>query len=269
MQAIDEHRFFERDERRGVSFVLALAVHLLLVVFLFVSVQWRTQRVESVDVELWGGPPPAQERVVVQQTKPQPKVKEPEPEPEPVRKPDIVQEKAKPKPKEKPQPQPASPVKAEKKPEKKKPAEQGMEGLLDLANLSKARDARPNGRPGGTGTNPKAVTNNAGAGAGGGGRPGDNYLGQVVRLIKSNTVYAGNKQTDSRAQVKVFLLPDGTVREAQVVKKSGDPAYAEAARRAVITTQKFPPLPGGKSFSSMREWTLTFCAREDIRECKL
>lgn len=278
MQAINEHRLFVRDERRGISFALALAVHLLLIVFLFVSVQWRTQQVETVDVELWGGPPPAQERVVAQQPKPQPKVNEPEPEPEPEKKPDIVQEKAKPKPKEKPHPQPASPVKTEKKPEKKpekktekkpKQAEQGMEGFLDLANLSKAKDARPNGRPGGKGTNPNALNNQPGAGAGGGGRPGDSYLGQVVQLIKSHTVYAGNKQVDSRALVKVFLLPDGTVREAQILRKTGDAAYAESARRAVIATHKFPPLPGGKTFSSMREWTLSFCAREDIRECKL
>lgn len=267
MQAINEHRTFERDERRGLSFALALAVHLLLVLFLVVSVQWRTQRVETMDVELWGGPPPAaQQQVAVQQAKPQPRVEEPEPEL--VRKPEIVQEKT--KPKEKPKPQSASPVKAEKKPDPKlKPAEQSMEGLLDLANLSKAKDARPNGRPGGTGTNPKALTNHAGAGSGGGGRPGDSYLGQVVRLIKSNTIYSGNKQVDSRAQVKVFLLPDGSVRDAQILKRLGDPAYAEAARRAVITTQKFPPLPGGKSFSSMREWTLSFCAREELKECKM
>jgi TonB family protein len=273
MRATDEHRFFERDERRGVSFALALGVHLLLALFLFVSVQWRTQRVESVSVELWGGAPPAQTRVEAEQPRPQPQVKEAEAEPEP--KPEIVHEKAKPHPKEKPQP--ASPVKLvqkpekklEKKPEKKSPPAESMESVLGAFNPSKAKDARPNGRVGGTGTNPRALTNNAGAGAGGGGRPGDNYLGQVVRLIKSHTVYAGDKRVDSRALVKVYLLPDGSVRDAQVLRRSGDPAYAEAARRAVITTQKFPQLPGGKSFSSMREWTLSFCAREDIRECKL
>ena len=91
----------------------------------------------------------------------------------------------------------------------------------------------------------------------------------MVRLIKSHTIYSGNKQVDSRAQVKVFLLPDGTVRDAQILKKMGDPAYAEAARRAVMTTQKFPPLPKGKSFSNMREWTLSFCAREELKECKM
>lgn len=267
MQAINEHRTFERDERRGLSFALALAVHLLLVLFLVVSVQWRTQRVETMDVELWGGPPPAaQQQVAVQQAKPQPRVEEPEPEL--VRKPEIVQEKT--KPKEKPKPQSASPVKAEKKPDPKlKPAEQSMEGLLDLANLSKAKDARPNGRPGGTGTNPKALTNHAGAGSGGGGRPGDSYLGQVVRLIKSNLVYPDNRPDNPKAKIKVFLLPDGTIRDAQLVKSIGDPAYAEAARRAVITTHTFPPRPDGKGFSGdMREWTLSFCAKE-VNECRI
>lgn len=264
MRASDEHRVIERDERRGAAFALALAVHVLLAVFLVLSVQWRTQREQAVEVELWGGPPPAQQAVP---TPPQPVVKAPEPEPEPVSQPEIVHDKAKPQPKEKPKP--ASVAKAEKPEKKPKPAEPGMEGLLDLSNLSKVKDARPNGRPGGTGNNPRALTNNAGAGAGGGGKPSDNYLAQVTRLIKSNTIYAGNKQLDSRAQLKIYLLPDGTVREVQVLRRSGDPAWAEAAQRAVVSTQKFPPLPGGKSFSNMREWTVSFCARDDVKECKM
>ena len=103
----------------------------------------------------------------------------------------------------------------------------------------------------------------SGAGAGGGGGLGDKYLGQVVSLIKSNLVYAGSKPEGAKAKIKVSLLPDGTIRDAQLLKAVGDPAYAEAARRAVITTAKFPARPGGKLFSGGdREWTLSFCAKE-------
>lgn len=280
----DRH-VFERDERRGFSFVLALAMHGLLVLFLFLSVQWRTQQVETVSVELWGSPPPAP----VVETQPQPEPKpvpkvEPEPEPAPLKKPDIVQEKIKPKPVEKPKPQPASPPKAEKKPEPKpepikavekkpEPKQSEFDKLMSgaLTDLGKKSElARADGKPGGSGTNPKAVTNaGPGVGAGGGGKPGNDYLGQVVRLIKSNLHYPDNKPDNAKAKIKVFLLPDGTIRDAQLLKSIGDPAYAEAAKSAVMTTHTFPPQPGGKIFSGdMREWTLSFCAKETV-ECRI
>lgn len=291
-----DHRLFERDERRGISFVLALAVHLLLVLFLVVSVQWRTQRADTVSVELWGSPPPAPivEKTVVQTPKPsiEPKI-EPAPVPVPEKKPEIVEEKIKPVPKpvEKPKPVPASVPKVEKKPEPKpepkpapkkepvtKPVPQKSEpSLSDVLNQAmnernKAVTAppAPNGKAGGTGTNPLAILNaTPGIGAGGGGKPGDAYLGQVIRLIKSNLVYPDNRPDNPKAKIKVFLLPDGTIRDAQLLQSVGDPAYAEAARRAVMTTRTFPPQPGGKIFSGdMREWTLSFCAK-DRGECKV
>lgn len=278
----DRH-VFERDERRGLSFVLALAMHGLLVLFLFLSVQWRTQRVETVSVELWGSPPPAPvvETPPQPESKPVPKV---EPEPVPLKKPEIVQEKIKPTPIEKPKPQPASLPKAEKKPEPKpepikavekkpEPKQSEFDKLMSgaLTDLGKKSElARADGKSGGSGTNPKAVTNaGPGVGAGGGGKPGNDYLGLVVRLIKSNLVYPDNKPDNAKAKIKVFLLPDGTIRDAQLLKSVGDPAYAEAARRAVMTTHTFPPQPGGKIFSGdMREWTLSFCAKENI-ECRI
>lgn len=289
-----EHRIIERDERRGISFVLALAVHGLLVLFLVISVKWKTQPVaQGMDVELWGAPPPAPVAVEVLQPEPrvEPKVEEPKPEPVPEKKPEIVEKMEKPV---KPKPQKASPPKVEPKKleplEQKKPAEPKSEpkpekkaekkpdatkaepSLADLLNQGmnerNKAPAMPGGKAGGTGTNPKALTNTgagggSGTGAGGGGGLGDKYLGQVVSLIKSNLVYAGSKPEGAKAKIKVFLLPDGTVRDAQLLKAVGDPAYAEAARRAVITTAKFPPRPGGKLFSGGdREWTLSFCAKE-------
>ncbi len=283
----DRH-VFEREERRGLSFVLALAMHGLLVLFLFLSVQWRTQRVETVSVELWGGPPPAPVVETLPQPEPKPVARvETKPEPVPVKKPEIVEEKIKKvaKPEEKPKPQPASVPKVEKKPEPKvepkkvvekkpEPKQSEFDKLMSgaLTDLSKRSDAaRPDGKPGGTGTNPKAVANaGPGVGAGGGGgKPGNDYLDQVGRLIKLNLHYPDNKPDNAKAKIKVFLLPDGTIRDAQLLKSVGDPAYAEAAKSAVMTTHTFPPQPGGKIFSGdMREWTLSFCARENV-ECRI
>jgi len=296
MEAFNADRhFFERNERRGVSFLLALAVHGLLAVFLLVSVQWHTQRAGTVSVELWGSPPPAP--VAVQKPKPEPKIEPkpapqpvPKPEPIPEKKPEIVEEKVKKvaKQEEKPKPQPASIVKAiekpkpklevkpepkklaEKKPEPKK-TESGLAALLGQAMEQRNQATTQTGeKPGGTGTNVNAKINAVpGLGAGGGGRLGDAYLGQVVRLIKSNMVYPDNKPDNPKARIKVFLLPDGTIRDAQLLRAVGDPTYAEAARRAILTTRMFPPRPDGKSFTGdLREWNLSFCAKE-TDSCKI
>lgn len=289
-----EHRIIERDEKRGISFVLALAVHGLLVLFLVISVKWKTQPVaQGMDVELWGAPPPAPMAVETLQPEPrvEPKVEAPKPEPVPEKTPEIaekIEKPVKPKPQKasppkvepkkpepleqkkpvEPKPEPKPEKKVEKKPDAKK-AEPSLAELLEqgVSERNKA-PAMPGGKVGGTGTNPKALTHagaggGSGTGAGGGGGLGDKYLGQVVSLIKSNLVYAGSKPEGAKAKIKVSLLPDGTIRDAQLLKAVGDPAYAEAARRAVITTAKFPARPGGKLFSGGdREWTLSFCAKE-------
>lgn len=301
MEAFNAHRHvFERDERRGLSFVLALAVHGLLAVFLFVSVQWRTQRAETVSVELWGSPPPAPMVEAAPEIRPEPRVEpkveprpQPRPEPVPVKQPEIVEEKIKKpaKPEEKPKPQPASIVRveekpkprvepkpepkqeAEKKPEPKK-AEPDLAGLLsqamDQRNQAVNVPAQPGGKAGASGTNPNAQTNaGPGVGAGGGGRLGDGYYDLVGRLIKSNLVYPDNRPDNSKAKIRVLLLPDGTIRDALLLKSVGDPAYAEAARRAVMTTRTFPPRPDGKNFADLRQVELNFCAKETTTRCDI
>ena len=182
-----------------------------------------------------------------------------------------------PKVEKKPEPKPAPKKEPVKKPEPKQEAQKSEPSFAEMleqgmSERNKAVTAQPmpNGKAGGTGTNPLAILNaTPGMSAGGGGKPGDAYLGLVVRLIKSNLVYPDNRPDNPKAKIKVFLLPDGTIRDAQLLQSVGDPAYAEAARRAVMTTRTFPPQPGNKMFSGdTREWTLSFCAK-DRGECKL
>lgn len=293
-----EHRLLQRDEHRGASFVLALVIHLLLALFLVFSVQWHTQKPETVEVEMWGGPPPllVQEQTKVPEAKvdPKPVVPKPKVEEVPDKKPvDIAQKTekpVKPKPEEKPKPQPASQPKVEKKPPEpqrkieekkpqpkpekpvKKPEESNLENVLLGAMEQQKKDGVPSleGKPGGTGSNPKARNNTGpGAGAGSGNGIGDGYKDGVVQLIKRHLIYPDKADNNAKAKVKVFLLPDGTINDAKLIKAVGDPKYAEAALNAVMTTQKFPPQPGGKIFSGdNREWTLSFCAKEGS-ECKI
>ena len=62
------------------SIVLAVAVHVLLAVFLFVGVRWQSREPEAVMVELWDSPPDAVVERIVPEAEPQPK---PEVKPEP------------------------------------------------------------------------------------------------------------------------------------------------------------------------------------------
>lgn len=85
--------------RGGVrSFLLALAMHLLLFAMLFVGIRWQTQRPAAVQAELWSppapvtvAPPPPVEAPAPKPAPPPPRAVEPEPLP--TVKPDIVLER--------------------------------------------------------------------------------------------------------------------------------------------------------------------------------
>ncbi|QLG89086.1 TonB C-terminal domain-containing protein [Chitinibacter bivalviorum] len=195
------------EEKRGLSFVLAALMHVVLFGALLLSVQWKTQKPTPVVVELWGGPPPAAPAEVppqpVVKNKPV-KVEPPKPEvvPEKV---DIATEKVKttpaptakptatPKVTPKPTPLPtatpkataapkatpvskptAAPVsKATAAPKAKVPPKQSeLEAALSLDNVVASNNksdakAAAGGKPGGNGNNPKAV-GNGGPGKGSG-----------------------------------------------------------------------------------------------------
>jgi len=80
------------------SFLLALAMHLLLFAMLFVGIRWQTQRPAAVQAELWSppapvtvAPPPPVEAPAPKPAPPPPRAVEPEPLP--TVKPDIVLER--------------------------------------------------------------------------------------------------------------------------------------------------------------------------------
>src|SRR3954470_9283386 len=101
------------DYALGRAFLLAFAVHAVLVAFMFIGVRMQNRPGDTVTVELWEAPPPPP--VVEAPKPPPPKVEAPTPpppkvEPEPeVKKPEIV-EKA-PPPSRSPNPKPRPPRK--------------------------------------------------------------------------------------------------------------------------------------------------------------
>ncbi|WP_348946455.1 TonB C-terminal domain-containing protein [Chitinibacter sp. FCG-7] len=280
------------EEKRGLAFVLAVLMHVVLAAALLLSVQWKTQKPTPVVVELWGGQPPA----APEPAQPEPPVKKtvkvepPKPEivPEKV---DIATEKVKstPKPTAKPtatpkvtaaptptpkatvapratsapaaKPTAAPKVKATAVPKKNSE----MQDLLSLDNTissNSTSNTKPvaGGKPGGTGTNPNAV-GNSGAGKGSGANAAglEGYKGRLIQQIKSRTVYS--KGGSPTAEFRVIVLPDGSILEDQLqqISATGDPAYAEATKRAILSMGRFPPLPDGQTFSgSLRTWNIKF-----------
>ena len=255
------------EQNTPASFLLALAMHALLVGALWISVQWRTEPSGSVVVELWGGAPPAEPMVVAPPPPPPPAKVEPEPE-----RPNadiVVKQEKKAPPKVEPPPPDLKKIEAEKRRveaekkrldaekkqldlERKKQAESAAQAAERKREderrdaVRKAEEARmlaqaaggspgasasgsAGGRPGGT----------AAAGAGGG---DPTYAGQLNALIRPRIIFAVPENTPASvyAEFQVDLLPTGEILAVRKLKASGLPGYDEAVERAIRRTDPFP-----------------------------
>jgi colicin import membrane protein len=233
------------QQNTPAAFVLALAMHGLLLAALWISVQWRTESSGPVVVELWGAPPP--EPVAVAPPPAPPLVKEVEPERPNA---EIVTQQE--KKKVEPPPPDTKKLEAEKKrleaeqkkleAEKKKQAEAqalAAEQKRDEERreaVRKAEEARVLAQAGSPGGTPGAAT----TGAGGRGDPG--YVGQLIGLIRPRIVYAVPDGTSPAiyAEFQVDLLPTGEILNVRRLKASGLPGYDEAVERAIRRTDPFP-----------------------------
>lgn len=273
------YRYDYREEHRGLAFFLAVGMHALLAVFLLVSVQWQTRQPETVSVELWGGPPPPPQEV--SQAEPEPVrpavVKKADPEPLPVEKPDIATEKVKPrptaKPSDKPLPTPAAtPSKkpaatavtkpAESKPAEKAPAEDAFLKALQ-GGISSRSKGEPGGKPGGVAGGTGTTVGATGTGAGGTGSLND-YRARLIALFKSRLIYPDDKPGNPQVTLRIAVLPDGSIRDVTVLKASSDPAYDDAAVRAVRGVDHLPDPGRGRSFRDpeLREFNVIFKLRD-------
>lgn len=259
-----------REEHRALSFALALAMHGLIAALLYFGVQWQTHPAAAVEVELWAGsleaaapPPPLVSQAVVDETPPA--VVEPEPEPvkadieleKPV--PAVVTPKPKPAnkpPVKKPEPKkppvkqpeikpvlPSKPVKAEPGKGKLASATQGkltappLDASVSLAALAARQQA---------------------AEAAGRASLLEAYYARVRNQIRRNMTYPDDNPANPEAEFTVTLLPDMTVLSAELKKSSGNPAFDEAVKRAILGTRQYPALPPGVDFGSMRKHNLKY-----------
>jgi colicin import membrane protein len=239
------------DYALGRAFMLAFAVHAVLLAFMFIGVRMQNRPGDTVTVELWEAPPPPPPPVVVapKPPPPAPKVEAPKPEPEPeVKKPDIVEKAPPPKPKPKP------------KPEAKAPPKDDLEKLLlreqvameqeklneERRQIDEARrkaESEKTARQLAATARDKALTE---------------YVNRIRAAVRQRWILPPDLQGNPQCIFKVVQLPTGEVIEGrlQLVKSSGNAAYDEAVRRAILAASPLPPPPSGVPF--YRELELTF-----------
>jgi len=236
------------DYAMGRAFLLTFAVHAVLLVFMFIGVRMQNRPGDTVTVELWEAPPPPPPAVVeAPKPPPPPKVEAPKPEPEPeVKKPEIVEKAPPPKPKP--------------KPEAKAPPKDDLEKLLlreqvameqrklneERRQIDEARrkaDSEKTARQLAETARDKALTE---------------YVNRIRAAVRQRWILPPDLQGNPQCTFKVLQLPTGEVVEGrlQLLKSSGNAAYDEAVRRAILASSPLPPPPSGVPF--YRELELTF-----------
>jgi colicin import membrane protein len=221
------------DYALGRAFLLAFAVHAVLIVFMFIGVRMQNRPDETVSVELWEAPPPPPPPVVEAPKPPPPpppKV-EPKPEPEPeVKKPEIVEKAPPPKPKPKP------------KPEAKAPPKDDLEKLLLREQVAmeqeklneerrRADEARRKAESEKTARQLAATANS---------RALAQWTDKIRAKIRGNIIMPQDISGNPEAIFDVALLPSGEILSVRKRKSSGHAGYDEAVERAI---SKSSPLP--------------------------
>jgi len=240
-----------KESKTRRSLILALLVHVALLAFLWIGVNWQSDEGGSVEAEVWDikvseAAPRAEITPPVAAETPDVTEKPAEKQPDPVEqkvdvKPDIALQEEKKRKEEKRKQE----EKQKEEEQKKKVAEAEKKKQLKLADQKKAdaimaeeakRLAAKSGS-GGSGTSAYS-TGNTRADAG--------YIQQVGAKIKSNTIFNVPEGLSGNPPVEyeVELLPDGSIKGIRKRKSSGVPGFDEAVERAI---QKSAPYPQDKS----------------------
>ena len=256
------------------AFALALAMHCVLFVFLWVGIRWNNDPT-GVDAEIWD--------VTTQMAAPKLQDPEPEPEKEPEppkaetppppppevvkplpKEPDIALQKKKEKEKKEAEQKKADELKKKKLDEEKRLADQEKKDKQDQEKAKKLADLKEKERLAkARAAELQRITGQAAAGSTGTAakstapRLDDGYKAAIVTRIRSFLNYPGDE--DIGAVYTITQLPSGEVLGVRRVKSSGVPAYDAAIESAIRNAS---PLPKRKDGTVDREITATFKLKE-------
>jgi len=81
--------------------------------------------------------------------------------------------------------------------------------------------------------------------------PSPDYVSRLKARIKPNVVFTDPISGNPRTEVEVRTLPDGTIASRRIVKSSGNPAWDDAALRAIDRTGTLPRDTDGRVHSPL------------------
>jgi colicin import membrane protein len=243
-------------------------VHGLLLIALFISVQWKTKAPDSapVQVEIFSQPQVQAPTTVPTPITPPPTPVTVKPAPKVVELPvvpkadiSIEKKKIEPKPELKPEPKP------EPKPVAKPEPKVDTKPKVDLKKIEEELEAKETKAAEKTREDAlKKIIASASTGgntsdksadkAGGAGSYVDaSYINRLKNMIRSNTVFQTpeNMAGNPRAEFIVSLMPDCSVASVRLKKSSGLKTWDDAAERALSRTTNFPRPPSGACVPSM------------------
>ena len=233
---------------KGISVVLAIAVHLVLAALLIYGVRWQTKVNDVVEVELVRSLPPLEIRPQVKPEVP------PEPRPEPKPQPK-VEVKPPPKPdiaiktKEKPRPPKEVPKKEEPRPRMDFSQQLKSEESTRELNRQLADEDRKANERRAAAAQAQRKTGEAG------------YADRIRGKIRGNIVLPPDLRGNPMAVFDVVQLPSGEVISARLTKSSGHPGYDAAVERAILKSSPLPKADDPSLFQ--RDLKLNFCPQED------
>lgn len=251
--------------------MLALAVHVLFVIFLVVGVSWRAEQPSPVQVDLWSDLPPvpapskpAPPVAVKPQPAPEPPrpVAKPEPKPQP-EKPDIaLKEKLekerllKERQREEAEARRQEELKKQRELEQKKEEEakrreeqiqEQIRRQQELLAQQQAAEAQRAALVRAEQQRLQAISRLRGE-----------YIARIQQKVYSHVILPPDIPGNPEAEFEVTLLPGGQVLNVRLKKSSGLPAYDSAVERAIRKSDPLPVPADPTMFPEFRNLTLKF-----------
>ena len=242
----------EKHPRRFLSLILTVAVHVGLLVFLFVGIDWRSKPLGSLEVGLVGAPPsapptpaPPDPQPPQDKTEPVPEPPKEPPKPEPPKPEPPKPEPPKPEPPKREDPKPEIATKKQEKPEKPKPDPKPKTepklAPLNTPNLQNKLDAAIE-------RNAEAKKADSLLNAGQGGRASreelDAYRTAIATKVRRNLIAPPGLSGNPVALFEIEQIPGsngGEVISVQLVQSSGNRALDTAIERAIWKSSPLPP----------------------------
>jgi len=241
---------------KRASWVLAIAVHLVLAVFLIYGVHWQTKAPEAVEVELVRAVPAPAAVPPAPTSEPEPPKPEPKPEPRP-----------EPKPEPKPLPPPPKPdiaIKEPKKPPEKTPPKEAPKEVSrpdPFKEMLKRESAELDQRKRDAAIDKELSNIKAAQAASARSKGLADWLGRIRGKIRGNIVVPPDVKGNPEAVFDVNQLPSGEIISVKLKKSSGHAALDNAIERAILKSSPLPKPEKGELFE--RSLELKFRPLED------